>query len=199
LIRKAFLTAAIVCTALAARLQAQPRDINAFGVGASVGLVNDISVNQQFDGFHHSEVTGWLDYRFEKNSLLRVTYGNMRTKQTHSEETVDTPNGPLAMPLIKERVGYVTVGVSYLFDEGFFKAGFVGGIGGYGITPDTVAPPYDAFADRKETVFGWHFGSEAIFRAYKNVGIVLRLTYHNVAAHPHRQFVNADTGLVVRF
>lgn len=194
MIRKTILAGAIAWAALAAAARAQ-----SFGVGGSVGLVNDISVDPQFDKFNHSEVTGWIDYRFEKNSLLRVTYGSMRTKQTHSEATVDTPDGPLAVPRIKERVGYVTIGASYLFSEGFFTSGLFGGIGGYGIHPDTVPPPYDVVADRKETVFGWHFGSEAIFRAYKNVSIALRLTYHNVAAHPHRQFVNADTGLVVRF
>ena len=74
-----------------------------------------------------------------------------------------------------------------------------GGIGGYKIDPDTVAPPYAAFADQKETAFGWHFGTEAIFRVYKSAGIVLRATYHNVSATPHRQFINANVGAVVRF
>ena len=42
-------------------------------------------------------------------------------------------------------------------------------------------------------------GTEAIFRVYQNAGIVLRLTYHNVSATPHRQFLNANTGAVIRF
>jgi hypothetical protein len=170
-----------------------------FGVGGSVGLVNDASIDFTLDRFKHSEVTGWFDYQFEKNSLLRFTYGSMRTTQTNSEQTVDTPGGPLALPLMKERVGYVTVGVAYMFWEGYFTSGLIGGIGGYGFRPDAVASDFAQFGDRKETVFGWHFGTEAVFRVYKNFGIVGRLTYHNVSAHPHRQFVNADAGLVARF
>ena len=33
----------------------------------------------------------------------------------------------------------------------------------------------------------------------KNLGIVLRLTYHNISASPRRQFFNADAGFVGRF
>jgi hypothetical protein len=33
----------------------------------------------------------------------------------------------------------------------------------------------------------------------KSVGIDLRLTYHNVSAHPHRQFVAAEMGATWRF
>lgn len=193
LIRKILLTAALL-GALAPLARAQT-----FAVGGSWGLVNDATEEFSLNRFKPSVVTGWLDYRFEKNSLLRLSYGSMWTRQTHSEESVDTPGGPLAIPELKERVGYVTIGASYLFSEGFFTSGIFGGIGGYGIHPDTVEPAFEEFADRKETVFGWHLGSEAIFRAYNNVGIVVRLTYHNVSAHPHRQFLNTDAGVVVRF
>ncbi|HEY4229127.1 MAG TPA: hypothetical protein VGO79_03085, partial [Thermoanaerobaculia bacterium] len=62
-----------------------------------------------------------------------------------------------------------------------------------------VAPPFTEFADQKQTVFGWHFGADATFRVFRNAGIVLRLTYHNVSATPHRQFLNANTGAVIRF
>jgi hypothetical protein len=169
------------------------------GIGASVGLVDDITTDFSSGSFKHSDVNGWIDYRFEKSSLLRLTFGSMRIAQTQSESTVDTPSGPLGIPLIKERVGYLTVGASYLFWEGWFSSGLFGGIGGYRITPDEVPPLYAPFADQKQTVFGWHFGAEAIFRIYKSAGIVLTLTYHNVSATPHRQFLNANTGAVIRF
>ena len=194
MIRKTLFVGAILWAVIVPLAQAQT-----FGVGGSVGIVNDGSVDWTLDGFKRSEVTGWFDYRFEKSSLLRFTYGSMRIKQTHSEETIVTPDGSVTVPKMKERVGYVTIGVSYLFWEGFFTSGILAGIGGYGIRPDTVTPDVAAYADRKETVFGWHIGSEAVFRVYKNLGIVGRLTYHNVSAHPHRQLLNADAGLVARF
>lgn len=198
MIRRTLAIGAMSWAALACGVRAQNASQN-IGVGATVGLVDDISADFSSGSFKHSDVNGWVDYRFEKASLLRVTFGSMRIGQTHSESTVDTPDGPVAVPLIKERVGYVTVGASYLFWEGWFTSGLFGGIGGYHIKPDAVAPPFTQFADQKQTVFGWHFGAEAIFRVYRNAGIVLRLTYHNVSATPHRQFLNANTGAVIRF
>ena len=89
--------------------------------------------------------------------------------------------------------------MSYLFFEGFFTSGLFAGIGGYGIRPDAVPPAAEPYADRDETVFGWHAGADGEFKIAKNVGLVIRLTYHNISAHPHRQFVNADGGVVARF
>jgi hypothetical protein len=100
---------------------------------------------------------------------------------------------------MKEQVGYITVGASYYFLETYFDSGIFGGIGGYTIRPEAAPPGFGAYADRKETVFGWHLGTEAVFRVYKNAGLVLRLTYHNISAHPHRQFLNADIGVQARF
>ncbi|HEY1251946.1 MAG TPA: hypothetical protein VGH97_12210 [Thermoanaerobaculia bacterium] len=201
MIRRTIAVGALLWAVLAsgARAQGNVGLSGNVGVGASIGLVDDISADFSSGSFKHSDVNGWVDYRFEKSSLLRLTFGSMRIAQTHSQSTVETPDGPVEVPLIKERVGYVTVGASYLFWEGWFSSGIFGGIGGYRVTPDEVPPPYTAFADQKQTVFGWHFGTEAIFRVYKSSGIVLRLTYHNVSATPHRQFLNANTGAVVRF
>jgi hypothetical protein len=192
LIRKALWMTAFLSAALASRAHAQ-----AVGVGASFGWVNDVS--HDFGSFDPSDVNGWIDYRFEKSALLRLTFGSMRTGQANSEKTVELPDGPLAVPEIRERVNYLTLGTSYLYVEGFFTSGVFGGIGGYHLKPDSVAPPFDAVADQKETVFGWHFGAEAFFRTFRNVSLVARVTYHNVSAHPHRQWVNVNGGIVARF
>jgi Outer membrane protein beta-barrel domain len=185
------------CLGTAAAMHAQN-----WGVGATVGLVNDVSVDATFDGFKPSEVTAWADYKMEHNTLLRGTFGWMRTRQTNSENTVTTPDGPLTLPLVKERVNYGLVGVSYLFWEGFYTAGVFGGIGGYHIEPDeseNLSPVFDPYLDRNETVFGWHAGMDGDFRIMKHLSLVIRFTYHNVSAHPHRQWVTADTGLVAKF
>ena len=159
MIRRTLAIGAVLWAGLACGAYAQNANANV-GVGASVGLVDDITTDFSSGSFKHSSV---------------------------------------AVPLIKERVGYITVGASYLFWEGWFTSGIFGGIGGYHISPDAVPPPFTEFADQKQTVFGWHFGTEAIFRVFRNTGIVLRLTYHNVSATPHRQFLNANTGAVIRF
>jgi hypothetical protein len=194
------LVGAILLAGLAPSARAQ-----VFGVGGSVGLVNDVGDEFTLNGFKHSEVTGWVDYRFEKSSLLRLTYGSVRTRQSHGA-TINTfepggtgePSVPVTRPL-KERVEYLSLGVSYLIWEGFFTSGLFAGVGGYHIRPDGVPTDFTGLTDRKETVVGWHAGSEAMFRIYKNLSLVGRLTYHNVSAHPHRQWVNVDAGVAARF
>lgn len=194
---KNLLIGAILLAALAPSARAQ-----AFGAGGSVGLVNDVGDEFTLDGFKHSEVAGWVDYRFEKSALLRLTYGSMRTRQSHAASITVPGTGDPTIPVtrpLKERVEYLTIGASYLLWEGFFTSGLFAGIGGYHIRPDAVPPDFTGTVDRKETVVGWHAGSEAVFRIYKNVSLVGRLTYHNVSAHPHRQWVNVDGGVAARF
>lgn len=184
----------LACAGLAASARAQ-----SFGLGISVGLPNDVGTEVQLENFDHSEVTGWLDYRIESSTLLRLMYGNMRTRQALSQSVIQTPTGAFTLPEFKERVEYGTVGVSYLFWEGFYTSGIFAGIGAYGIRPDAVHPDIAAYADRHETVFGWHGGLDGEFRVLERLSLVLRFTYHNISAHPHRQFINADAGLVARF
>jgi hypothetical protein len=129
----------------------------------------------------------------------------MRTQQS-SGASVTVPgsdgSGDSVTPIrrqLKERIEYGTVGVSYLFWEGFFTSGAFAGFGGYHIRPDAVPTDFEGQRDLNESVFGWHGGVDGEFRLYKHVALVIRLTYHNISAHPHRQFVNANAGLVARF
>lgn len=166
-----------------------------FGIGASLGWAND--TGNDF-GFRHGDVNGWIDYRFEEHALLRLTYGSMRTQQSGGA-TIEVPVGDTSETReLKERVNYYTLGVSYLFSEGFFTSGLFAGLGGYQIRPDAL-PVGFVGPDVKETAFGWHVGSEAIFRVVRNLGLVARATYHNVSAHPHRQFLTLNAGVVARF
>ncbi len=191
-------TVLVAGVALAAGL-ARPMLAQRFGVGGSAGIVNDVSSDTEFSGFKWGEATGWFDYKIEDSTLLRLTYGSMWTQQSKSGATVITPDGNLTLPEMDERVGYGIVSVSYLLWEGFFTSGLFAGIGGYGIRPDVVPEAAEPYADRDETVFGWHAGADGEFRVWKSLAFVIRLTYHNVSAHPHRQFVNADGGVVWRF
>lgn len=184
----------LACTGFAAAARAQ-----SFGLGISLGLPNDVGNEVRVGNFDHSEVTGWVDYRLEPSTLLRLTYGNMRTQQARSQSVIQTPTGPLTLPEFKERIEYGTLGVSYLFWEGFYTSGIFAGVGVYGIRPDSVAPEIEPYADDRETVFGWHAGLDGEFRLFEHLSLALRLTYHNVTAHPHRQFLNADAGFVTRF
>ena len=190
--------AALLACAMTAAV-ALPASAQRYGIGGAVGIVNDVSSDATFSGFDWGEANGWFEYRMEESTVLRLTYGSMWTQQSRSGAVVTTPDGTVTLPELDENVNYGIVSVSYLFWEGFFTSGLFAGIGGYGIRPDPVPPDAEPYADEDETVFGWHAGADGEFQVHKQLGVLLRFTYHNVSAHPHRQFVNADAGLVFRF
>ncbi len=184
---------------LAGGALALPARAQMWGLGATYGSVNDVSHSFTFDGFNPSEYTIFLDYRMEKQTLLRMTYGSMWTQQSQAGQTETTPDGTVTVPGFKERINYGTVDAVYHFWEDFYTAGLFAGIGVYGINPQPVPPEYAAYQDLDETVFGWNAGADGEFRVASHLSIVLRITYHNVSAHPHRQFFNADAGFVAKF
>jgi hypothetical protein len=189
-------TLLLAAFAAAAALHAKAQS---FGIGGAAGIVNDVSGDVTFDGFKWGEANGWFEYRMEADVVFRMMYGSMWTQQSQSGASVTTPGGTIVLPELDENVNYGIVSVSYLFWEGFFTSGLFAGVGGYGIRPDAVPAEAEPYADRKETVFGWHAGVDGEFQVFRQLGLVLRFTYHNVSAHPHRQFVNADGGVVFRF
>lgn len=194
---KRSLLLALFGAALAA--PARPQTFQTWGIGATYGSVNDVSKSFTADGFKPSEYTIWVDYRMERTTLLRVTYGSMWTTQAYAGQTVETSGGSSTMPGYKERINYLTVDASYVYWYGFYTGGIFGGLGGYSFNPQPVAPEYASYQDQDERVFGWNAGVDGEFRVLKNLSVVLRLAYHNVSAHPHRQFFNADAGFVARF
>ena len=101
--------------------------------------MNDVNDSFDLDGFKPSEYTLWVDYRMEKTTLLRMTYGSMWTTQALAGQTVTTPSGPQTMPGYKERINYLTADVSYVYWQGFYTGGIFGGIGGYSVNPQPVA------------------------------------------------------------
>ena len=170
-----------------------------FGIGGAAGIVNDVSGDVEFSGFKWGDANGFFEYKIEKSTVFRATYGSMWTQQSKSESVVTTPDGPVTLPEMNESVRYGIVSVSYLVWQGYFTSGLFAGIGGYGIRPAAVPVDLEPYADPEETVFGWHAGVDGEFQVSRQVGVVLRFTYHNVSAHPHRQFVTADGGAVFRF
>ena len=190
--------ALILCAVLAAL--AAPCLAQTFGVGGAVGIINDVDpYSEAFKGFKWGEANGWFEYRMEEDATLRLTYGNMWTQQSASQSVVTTPDGAVPLPKLDENIQYGIVSVDYRLWQGFFTSGLFAGIGWYGIRPAEVPPDLEPYADRHENVFGWHVGVDGEFTVTKQVGVVLRFTYHNISAHPHRQFANADGGVVYRF
>jgi hypothetical protein len=189
----------LLCLPLAAAV-ASPAFGQTWGVGATYGSVNNVDGSFTLDGFKPSEYTVFVDYKFERNALVRMTYGSMWTEQALAGTSVTTSSGETAtVPGAKERINSISVDVSYLVFEGFFTSGLFAGIGGYQFNPQPMPPEFAAYQDPSEKVFGFNVGVDGDFRLGKYASLVLRFTYHNVSATPHRQFFNASAGLVGKF
>jgi hypothetical protein len=189
----------LLCALFAAAAAVPARPQTTWGVGATYGSVNNVDHSFTLDGFKPSEYTIFVDYRMEKATLLRMTYGSMWTQQGNVGEIVNIPGGAYPVPSAKERINYLTADVSYLFWEDFYTGGVFAGIGGYNFKPEPMPPEYAAYQDPAEKVFGWNAGIDGEFRVSKNFAIVLRITYHNIMASQRREFVNADAGFVAKF
>jgi hypothetical protein len=180
---------------LALVVLASPVRAQMFGAGATYGSVNDVSNTFKLDGFKPSEWTVFFDYRMERATILRLTFGQMWTEQALVGQTV---NG-VFVPSAKEHVNYLTLDASYLYAEGFYTGGIFGGLGGYQYNPEPMPPGFEQFQDPNQKYFGFNLGVDGDFRVAKNFSIVVRLTYHYLFATPRREFFNAAAGFVGRF
>lgn len=167
-----------------------------WGVGASVGYVNDVEGRLHLDEFEPRDANAWVDYRLEDQVLLRGTVGSMKTKGENAGRQTDTGD---VLPDLEQRIDYLTIGVAYQFSEGSYSSAVFGGIGGYKVNPDPVEERFRNFRDPHEKVFGWHAGVEADLRVLSRVSVIGRLTYHKVRSGFGRSFLTANAGAVYRF
>ncbi len=171
-----------------------------WGVGASVGVVNDIGRRLRLDEFKTSDYAAWVEYRLEERVTFRGTFGSLKVRAVHSGETIETPgSAPITLPDFRTRMDYVTAGIAYEFWEGDYTSGIFAGIGGYKIRPESTSQNAQPFRDPSETAFGWHVGVDGDFRVISRLSVVARLTYHNVRSETPRDILSASGGLVYRF
>jgi hypothetical protein len=126
----------VVLAGLAILLAAGSARAQAWGGGATIGIVNDVEHHFHWDEFHSKDITGYLEYEIEKQIVVRATYGQMNVKGENAGQTFTLPSGEIrTMPDLTEDIRYATLGVSYEFFEGPFTSGMFAGIGGYKIVP----------------------------------------------------------------
>ncbi len=193
---KKLASAAIVVFLVAGSAMAQ-----SVGVGATIGVVDDITDHFHLDEFKPKDVNLWVDYELEPKMLVRATFGTLKVHGANAGLEV-TPSGsstPVTLPGLTDHVDYATVGVSYLFWEGDYTSGIFGGFGGYKIRPDSVDPSIASYSDKSETVFGWHGGAEGSFQIVSRLSLIIRLTFHNLRTSPVRSLLTANAGLGYRF
>lgn len=171
-----------------------------WGIGASVGVVNDIGRRVRLDEFKTNDYSAWLEYRLEERVTLRGTFGSLKVRGVHSGETLGTAgSSAITLPEFRTRMDYATVGTAYEFWEGDYTSGIFAGIGGYKLRPESVPQVAEPFRDPSETAFGWHVGVDGDFRVLSRLSVIARVTYHNVRSDTPRDILSASAGLVYRF
>ena len=171
------------------------------GVGATIGLVNDVTDRFHVDEFKSKDANLWVDYEVQDRVLLRATLGTLRVKGSNAGEVVTPPgtNTPVVLPDLTSHMDYASIGVSYQFLEGGYTSGIFAGFGGYKVRPDSVAPEIANYRDQRETVFGWHGGVDGSFQIVSRLSFLVRLTYHGVRSEKSRSLLTANAGFVYRF
>src|SRR6266566_1650444 len=183
-----------------AGVSATPAFAEDWGVGASIGLVNDIERHFRLEDFRARDGNAWVDFRLEERVLLRGTFGSMKANGDNAGRVVEVDGSDVVLPDLKVRIDYATVGVSYQFWEGDYTSGLFGGIGGYKVNPDPApSVAITNFRDRNETVFGWHLGVDGDLRVLSRLSIVGRLTFHQIYSESRRALLTANAGAVFRF
>jgi hypothetical protein len=180
-------------------ISAAPALAQDWGVGASVGLVNDVEHRIRLDGFDPRDATAWVDFQLEDRVLLRGTMGSMKVRGSKAGESADVGGNPIILPDLNERIHYVNLGASYQFWEGDYTSGIFAGIGGYRIDPDSVDRDLEGFRDPKETVFGFHVGLDGDLRVFSRLSIVGRITFHKIFSDTNRSLLTANAGAAFRF
>jgi hypothetical protein len=170
-----------------------------WGVGASVGLTNDVDHRFALDEFRRHDVNAWVQYELEERVMLRGTFGSLRVSGSNAGMTGDVLGSAVQLPDLTDRINYGTLGVSYEFLEGTYTSGLFAGIGGYRIEPDAVEPALESFRDLRETVFGFHVGLDGAVQLTRHLSVLARLTVHKIKSAEGHSILTANAGLVYRF
>jgi hypothetical protein len=187
--------------AVIAFLAAAPSLAQGVGVGATIGLVNDIGGRFHIDEFKSKDVNLWVDYEVQDKVLARLMLGTLRVKGSNAGEQVTPPQGGslITLPDLTEHIDYVSLGVSYQFAEAGYTSGIFAGFGGYKVRPDSVPAEIANYRDQRETAFGWHAGVDGGMQIVSRLSFVIRLTYHNIRSESGRSLLTANAGFGYRF
>lgn len=176
------------------------QSLEAFGVGATVGLTNSVDHEFRLQNFDTHDANVWAQYQMEEDVLLRGTFGSLNVRGHNAGQPGTIGGGAaVALPDLRDRVDYATVSVAYEFRASGWDTGVFGGVGGYRIRPESTDPAFSGYRDARETVWGVHLGVESDFQVWQRLSAVARITYHAPQTHPLRKILTANLGLLYRF
>ncbi len=178
-------------------LVAGPSLAQSFGVGATIGVVNDVSERFHVEEFKPRDLNAWVDYEVHEKVIVRATLGTLRMKGVNAGQVVTPPSGSssVTLPDLTNHVDYATLE----FAEGGFTSGLFAGFGGYKIVPDAADAAIANYRDPHETAFGLHGGVDGGVQLVSRLTLMICLTYHNIRSSSGRSLLTANTGLMYRF
>jgi hypothetical protein len=186
------------CAGFAVRAGAQVPE--SFGVGASVAAVSSVDQDFHVDQFDTRDWNAWVQYQLETSIVLRGTVGSLKVRGHNGGQSATLTDGTeTTLPDLRDRVKYGLISASYDFLEPGWTSGAFVGLGAYRIDPEPADLSVESFRDKKETVWGFHFGLDADVRIWKGVSVLGRLTLHLPQTKPQRRILTAGAGLLYRF
>lgn len=162
----AFLAFALLALAPAAGAQT-------FALGAGGGVVNDTESLKSVDDFSTGAGHAYLEAILQPGVHLQGRYTRM-TLPPAAEGGFDTD------------VDAATVTVAYLFNEGWWKAGFVGGVGAYFLKSQVVGLDQVA-RSTSESVFGWNGGLLTVFTVNRRWDVRVEGVWHLIQDEAKRK------------
>jgi hypothetical protein len=187
--------------AVSALLVAGPSLAQGVGVGATIGVVNDIGGKFHIDEFKKTDANLWVDYEVEDKTLVRLMLGTLHVKGANAGKDVISPvtGDTITLPDLTEHIDYATLGVSYQLLETGFTSGIFAGLGAYRVRPESAPEEIANFRDQRETAFGFNAGVEGGFQLVSRLSFQMRLTYHNIRSESGRSLLTANAGFGFRF
>ena len=174
----ALLPAVLLLAAPAARAQV-------FGLGAGGGILNDAGSAEDLKNFSTGAFFAYGEMTLDEGILLQVRYTRMQLPPS-------AENGP------DIAVDAATMTVGYLFNESWWKAGFVLGGGGYWFNPKSLQAG-QVETDQAQSVAGLCGGLLTIFSVNPRFDVRLEATGHLIRDANRRKPVVVGASVTWKF
>ena len=156
-----------------------------FAVGAGGGVVNDTETLKSIDDFSTGAGFAYFEAILQPGVHLQGRYTRMSLPPA-AEGGFDTD------------VDAGTLTVAYMFNEAWWRAGFVGGVGAYVLKSQSVGLDQVA-RDTKESVFGWTGGVLTIFTVNRSWDVRVEGVWHLIQDEAKRKPLVVSASVSYKF
>lgn len=156
-----------------------------FAVGGGGGVLADTKELEKVDDFSESAFFGYVEVTLDPGVILQGRYTRM-TLPPLSENPFETD------------VDAATLSVAYLFNDGWWRAGFIGGVGAYFLRGQTAGLD-QIVRETKESVFGLNVGLLTVFSVNRRWDVRVEAVGHFIKDEAQRKPLIASASVSYRF